>query len=150
MARTPQQLGASNRRAGKVWQLACASWLRLSTPFRHAAYEVRNGSSDIIGTWDVAVEATVTTWDKIWIKLDQAERDAANRGLDIWCVWKKRTGKSDPGEGAIVMPAKIFWPLVADLEAYQQAEADYHLNWEKAFAAGFRAAEADRGTDVTA
>jgi hypothetical protein len=140
MARTPQQIGASNRRSGKNLQLDCAAWLR-EHGFRHASYEIRNGSSDILGTWDVAVEVTLTTWDKIWIKLDQAERDARARGLEIWCVWKKRRGRSDPGEGAIVMPAKVFWPLMADLEAYQSAEADFHLNWEKAFAAGFRAAK---------
>jgi len=140
MPRTPQQIGASNRRNGKHAQLDAAAWLR-DHGYPHAAYEVRNGSSDIIGTWDVAVEVTLTTWDKIWIKLDQAERDAKRRGLDIWCVWKKRRGKADPGEGAIVMPAKVFWPLMADLEAYQRAEANYHLDWEKAFAAGFKAAK---------
>jgi len=138
MTRTPQQIGSANRRAGKAWQLACANWLR-GHGFPHAEYIVRNGSSDISGTWDIAVEATVTTWDKIWIKLDQAARDGRNRGLDIWCVWRKRTGATDPGEGAIVMPARLFWPLMADLDAYQRAEMEFVDTWEKAFAAGFKA-----------
>jgi hypothetical protein len=137
--RTPQQIGASNRRAGKAWQLACAATLR-ALGYPSAAYEIRNGASDIIGTGDVGVECTVTTWDKIWIKLDQAGRDAARRGLDTYCVWKKRAGATDPGEGAIVIPARLFWPRVADLEAYQRAEMDYVDTWEKGFAAGFTAA----------
>jgi hypothetical protein len=147
MARTPQQIGASNRRNGKHAQLDAAAWLR-DHGYPHAAYEIRNGVSDILGTWDVGVEVTLTTWDKIWIKLDQAERDARRRGLDIWCVWKKRRGKTDPGEGAIVMPAKVFWPLMSDLEAYQRAEADFHLDWEKAFAAGFKAAKEGETRDT--
>jgi len=147
MARTPQQIGASNRRNGKHAQLEAAAWLR-EHGYPHAAYEVRNGVSDILGTWDVGVEVTLTTWDKIWIKLDQAERDARRRGLDIWCVWKKRRGKTDPGEGAIVMPAKVFWPLMSDLEAYQRAETDFHLDWEKAFAAGFKAAKEGETRDT--
>jgi hypothetical protein len=136
--RTHQEIGRSNRRSGKAWQLACAAKLRtLSYP--NAAYEIRNGASDILGTGDVAVECTVTTWEKIWIKLDQARRDGQRRGLDIYCVWKKRNGTTDPGDGAIVMPAGLFWPLMADLEAYQRAEAGAQLDYDRGYAAGFRA-----------
>ena len=137
--RSPQQIGHANRRAGKTWQLACAACLRASH-YPNAAYEVRNGSSDIIGTGDFAVEATITTWDKIWIKLDQAGRDAKNRGLTEYGVWKKRAGKTDPNEGAMIVPAGIFWAMRADLDAYQRAETVYVDTWEKAFAAGFQAA----------
>ena len=138
--RTPQQIGRSNRRTGKDAQLGGAAWLR-GNGYPNAAYEVRNGASDIIGTGDVAVEVTVTTWDKIWIKLDQAARDATRRGLDVYCVWKKRSGKTDMGEGVIVIPAKLFWPLMADLDAYRRTEMDAQLQFERGYRLGREARE---------
>ena len=139
--RTPAQIGRANRRAGKDWQLACSAWLR-EHGFPNAAYEIRNGQSDIIGTWDVATECTLADWSKAWIKLAQAEADAGRRGLDLWCVWKKRQrnqgdrGAADPGQGMIMMPAHLFWPLMADLEAYQRAEMDFTSAWERGYRAG--------------
>jgi hypothetical protein len=147
--RTPQQIGASNRRAGKQWQLNTAAWLRDSGHFPNAEYVIRNGAGDISGTWDISVETTVTTWDKIWIKLDQAKRDAEAKGLRDYVVWKKRTGTADPGDGAVIMPAARFWALIADLEAYVRADMDYTETWEKAFTAGFRAGATTRGNDDT-
>jgi hypothetical protein len=150
MTRTPQQIGTSNRRAGKRWNIDCAADLRDNRGFPHAEYVIRNGSGDISGTWDINVEATLTTWDKIWIKLDQAARDAKARGLKDYVVWKKRNGKADPGAGAIIMPAANFWALVADLEAHVAADVDYTDTWERAFAAGFRAGAAGKGSNVSA
>jgi hypothetical protein len=148
--RTPQQIGANNKRAGKAWELACADWLRRHG-FPNASREVRNGRSDILGIGDMALETTITTWRMIWQKLGQAERDAKTRDLTDFCVWRKHTkiidpdtgktipGVADPGEGAVIMPARIFWPLMADLDAYRRAEMDFHDTWEKAFSAGFAA-----------
>jgi hypothetical protein len=136
--RTPQQIGRLNHRAGKAWQMACAQWLR-DHPYPNAAYEIRDGSSDIIGTGDIAVECTKTGWDQIWAKLRQADRDGHARGLDLACVWKKRNGMTSPGSGAVLMYAEQFWPLMADLDAYRRAEMDFVDTWEKAYAAGFRA-----------
>jgi hypothetical protein len=139
-ARSPSQIGQANRRTGKNWQLACASWLR-ANGWPNAAYEIRNGSSDIIGTGDMAVECTVTTWDKIWIKLDQSQRDGRNRGLLDWCTWKKRTGKTDPGEGAVLVQARKFWSLMAELDAYRRREMDAALEFDR----GFRLGRQERG-----
>jgi hypothetical protein len=136
--RTPQQVGRLNRRAGKAWQMACAQWLR-DHHYPNAAYEIRDGSSDIIGTGDMAVECTKTGWDQIWAKLRQAERDGTARGLDLSCVWKKRNGATSAGEGVVLMRAEKFWGLMADLDAYQRTEMDFADTWDKAFAAGFRA-----------
>ena len=139
-SRTPQQIGRSNRRNGKDWQLACAAWLR-DHGFPHAAYEVREGASDILGTGDVATECTLTTWDKIWIKLDQAARDAKRRGLDSYVVWKKRSGTRDPGLGLVCMPAKDFWPMVVKLDAYESADLDAQYQFERGYRLGREARE---------
>lgn len=148
MTRTPQQIGKSNRQRGAGWQEQCASYLRVHG-YPNAEYVNRNGANDLAGTGDVAVECTLDGWDKIWIKLTQAHRDAKYRNLEHACVWKRyvpKTGSKEQkrvypgaGGGAIIMLAAEFWPLMADLEAYQRAEMDYVDTWEKAFAAGFEA-----------
>ena len=142
-SRTPQQIGRSNRRNGKDWQLACAAWLRQEGHYPHASYEVREGASDILGTGDIAVECTLTTWDKIWLKLDQAARDAKRRGLDNYVVWKKRSGSRDPGLGLVCMPAKQFWPLMAELDKRRRQEEDAEYEFER----GFRMGRASTVTD---
>lgn len=111
--------GRRNQSAGKRWQQDCAAWLR-ANGWPAAGYEIRNRSSDLIGTWDLAVECTITGWDKIWIKLNQAWKDADGRGLADFCVWKKRNGRIDPGEGAVILPAEVFFPLVMRLEKLER------------------------------
>jgi hypothetical protein len=138
--RTPAQIGRSNRARGKNWQLACSAWLR-DHGYPHAAYEVRNGSGDIFGTGDVSTECTLAGWDQIWLKLGQAGRDAHARGLDDYVVWKKRTGTTDPGDGAVLMPARLFWPLMAELEARRRSEADALHEFDR----GVRAGREERG-----
>ena len=126
--------GRRNQSAGKRWQQDCAAWLR-ANGWPGAGYEIRNRSSDLIGTWDLAVECTITGWDKIWIKLQQAGKDAFVRGLSDFCVWKKHNGVADPGGGAVVLPAHVFFPLVQRLEKLE-AEA---LRADDEFTRGFTA-----------
>lgn len=140
MDRTPQQIGRANRRAGTANQLAFAAWLR-DTIWPYAEMQHRNGTGDITATWDINVETTIAGWDQIWIKLEQSAHDARRRGLSLYCVVKKRQGKHDPGESAVLMPAKIFFPMVAELEKRQRQEADAELAYEKGYAAGYRAGE---------
>ena len=113
--------GRRNQSAGKRWQQDCAAWLR-ANGWPSAGYEIRNRSSDLIGTWDLAVECTITGWDKIWIKLRQAELDAEARSLEDFCVWKKRNRYSDPADGAVIMPAYRLFPLVQRLEKLEAAD----------------------------
>jgi hypothetical protein len=150
--RTPAQIGRSNRAKGKDWQLACSDWLR-NHGYPYAAYEIRNGKSDVIGTGDIALECADVGWDQIWIKLGQAARDGTARGLSDSCVWKKRNrmvdpdtgkvipGSTDPGEGAVLMAGRVFWPLMAELEARRQQEADALHEFDR----GFRLGREERG-----
>ena len=132
--------GRRNQSAGKRWQQDCAAWLR-ANGWPAAGYEIRNRSSDLIGTWDLAVECTITGWDKIWIKLDQAKRDAAERGLIDYCVWKKRNGTTDAGKGAVLMLAELFFPLVQRLERLEHAELDAAEAYDRGYRNGQRARE---------
>lgn len=127
--------GRRNQSAGKRWQQDCAAWLR-ANGWPSAGYEIRNRSSDLIGTWDLAVECTITGWDKIWIKLGQAERDAGQRGLEDSCVWKKRNGHASPGEGVVLMLAYDFFPLVMRLEKLEQASLEADDQFARGFTAG--------------
>lgn len=138
-SRTPQQIGKANRRAGATNQAAFAAWLRENV-WPYAEMQHRNGVGDITATWDINVETTLAGWDQIWIKLEQSAHDARQRGLDLYCVVKKRQGKQDPGESAVLMPAKLFFPLLATLEKLQRQEQDAELAYEKGYAAGYRVA----------
>lgn len=119
--RTAQQIGRSNRRNGRAWQADCAHWLR-EHGFPGAEYQIRFHAGDLVGTGDVSVEATRAGWDQLGVKMAQAEGDAGRRGLPWWCVWKKRQGKTDPGEGWVVCPAVVFWELAAELDRLQGIE----------------------------
>ena len=127
--------GRRNQSAGKRWQQDCAAWLR-AHGWPGAGYEIRNRSSDLIGTWDLAVECTITSWDKLWIKLDQAHADAVRRGLSEYVVWKKRNGTTDPGRGALIFPAAVGFPMVQRLEKLEQASLDADDQFARGFTAG--------------
>ena len=129
------QQGRRNRQAGKRWQQECAAWLR-DHGWPNAEYQIRNHSSDLTGTWDLAVETTITTWDKLWIKLAQAANDARARSLTDYCVWKKRNGAGDPGLGVVVMPAQRFFPLVQRLEKLEALDVRADDEFTKGFTAG--------------
>ena len=115
------RLSRRNRAAGKKWQQDCAAWLR-DNGWPSAGYEIRNYSSDLIGTGDMAIECTLAGWDKIWIKLQQAGRDAFERELSDFCVWKKHNGVADPGAGAWVLPAHVGARMVQRLEKLEAAD----------------------------
>ena len=123
--------------AGNLWMAACERYLVKIWP--HVGRQRQPGRNDFTGTWDLGVEATIVPWSKIWIKLRQAERDAKVRGLDLACVWKKHNrdegdrGAVDPGEGAVIMRASAFFPLVQRLEKLEalslQADDEYTRGW---------------------
>ena len=136
---TPQQRGRSNRRAGKAWQQQCAAHAR-EHGWPGAEYQIRNGASDLTGTGSIAVECTLEGWDKIWIKLDQAERDARARDADWWCVWKKRAGKGDPGQGAWIMPAHVGMALVQRVDGLEREQAEWQDGYDRGYTAGRLAA----------
>jgi hypothetical protein len=147
--RTPQQQGARNRGAGKRWEIDCESYLRLKAGFPNATRNLHTGVGDFMGVGDLNLECTIVPWEKVWAKVDQAEEDAnAPGGPGDFVVWKKRPRVGDPGRGYAIMTAERFWCLWADLCAYQRAEADFHLDWEKAFAAGFKAAKEGETRDT--
>ena len=135
MTEANARLARRNQSAGKRWQQDCAAWLR-ANGWPSAGYEIRNRSSDLIGTWDLAVECTITGWDKIWIKLTQAADDARTRGLQDSCVWKKHNGRASPGDGVVVMSAWRFFPLVMRLEKLEQASLEADDQFARGFTAG--------------
>lgn len=126
--------------AGNLWMAACERYLVKIWP--HVGRQRRPGRNDFTGTWDIGVEATIVPWSKIWIKLRQAERDAKARGLDLACVWKKHNraegdrGAVDPGEGAVVMRAAAFFPMVARLEDLEAREVAADDEFTRGFTAG--------------
>lgn len=139
MTEANERQGLRNKNAGKKWQQDCASWLRVNG-WPSAGYEIRNHSGDLTGTWDLSVECTITGWDKLWIKLGQALKDAQERGLSDFCVWKKRTGTTDPGNGAVIMRAREFFPLIMRLEKLEHADLEAADAYDRGYRNGQNAA----------
>ena len=127
--------GGANPHKGRRWRSDAIGWLN-DHGWPGAGYELRNHRSDVTGTWDLAVELTDTTWDKMWEQLRQSGRDAAELGLSEYCVWKKPYGKTDPGQGEVIMRACQFFPLVMRLEKLERLELDADDQFARGFAAG--------------
>jgi hypothetical protein len=129
--------GTRNRTAGLAWMQAGVRYLRTWWP--SAERQLHAGRADIAGVGDLMVEMTTEPWAKLWVKLDQAERDAAPIGAVIvprpapipFCVWKKHNrrddgvglGPVDPGEGAVIFRARVIFPLLARLEELEREAA---------------------------
>jgi hypothetical protein len=138
--------GTRNRTAGLAWMQAGVRYLRTWWP--SAERQLHAGRADIAGVGDLMVEMTTEPWAKLWVKLDQAERDATTLvpptrpGIvgsvqhAAWtmpfCVWKKHNrrddgvglGPVDPGEGAVIFRARVIFPLLARLEELEQYAAE--------------------------
>jgi hypothetical protein len=125
--------GTRNRTAGLAWMQAGVRYLRTWWP--SAERQLHAGRADIAGVGDLMVEMTTEPWAKLWVKLDQAERDAQRDVLPAgtwvtlpFCVWKKHNrrddgvglGPVDPGEGAVIFRARVIFPLLARLEQLER------------------------------
>jgi hypothetical protein len=69
--------GTRNRTAGLAWMQAGVRYLRTWWP--SAERQLHAGRADIAGVGDLMVEMTTEPWAKLWVKLDQAERDMQSR-----------------------------------------------------------------------
>lgn len=134
--------------SGNQWMMAGEKWLA-DRVWPHVGRQRQPHMGDFTGTWDLNVEATIVPWSKIWVKLRQSEGDARNRGLDLACVWKKHNRSEDhrgplpvdPGEGAVIMYAWQFFPLVARLEKLEAASLDAEDQYTRGFTAGMEYAK---------
>ena len=114
--------GRRNRTAGLNWNRACVLYLRNWWP--SAERQLREHRSDLDGIGDIGIETTIEPWAQLWKKMAQAESDAHARGLDVWCVWKKRNrepgergdGATDPARAAVIFEARVIFPQLARLE----------------------------------
>jgi hypothetical protein len=146
MTEANSRQGTRNRAAGRKWELDCAAWLR-GNGWPNASREMNYHHSDLIGTGDFAAECTLEDWARIWAKLRQAAEDAERRGLDEYGVWRKQKaqagqrGTTDPGAGAMVMPAALFWRMRLELEAFRRADLDAQLSYDRGYQAGREAQE---------
>jgi len=128
--------GRYNDRAGRNWETACA---RALNEHGFPAAERRGDSvhgRDLSGTWDVSVECTISEWAQIWRKLRQALGAAGEQALPYHCVWKRQKGKPDPMDGAVVTSPRVWWAMVARLEAYERAEMDAELEYRRGYRDG--------------
>ena len=129
--------------AGNLWMAACERYLAPIWP--GVGRQRSPGMGDLTGTWDLNVEATIVPWSTVWIKLRQSERDAKARGLELACVWKKHNrvpgdmGSVDAGEGAVVMYARQFFPMVARLERLERLELEAAAEYDRGYRNGQRA-----------
>jgi hypothetical protein len=111
--------GLSNRRRGIAYMKMVAEYLRASGWWPYASLENRTGSHDIFGVGDLGLEVTLDSWDQIAVKMIQAKRDAASRGLWRWAVIKRKAGQGNPANHYAVTEAGVFLRMAWEL---QQAE----------------------------
>jgi hypothetical protein len=116
-----QARGRSSYRRGTEAMREGALWLR-EHGAPHADRVTRHHASDFTGIGDLAVEMTVSPWDEIGRKAEQAKKDAEARGIRNWCVWKKRKAlagesKHGPGEWWAVTTFGQWWALHQELDA---------------------------------
>jgi hypothetical protein len=148
--RTPQQVGRANRGNGKRWQLDAADCLRIHGWWPNASYQVLNNASDITGTGDLAIEATLERWEMIATKLEQAERDAVKRGLTDFCVWKRRRydpkdrSTADTARSFVIFEARIVFPMIARLQELERVLMDTAAEYDRGYRNGHAAATRDR------
>lgn len=91
--------GRSSYRRGAEAMRAGENWLRANGAPR-AGRVMRGHDSDFTGLGDIdgSVEMTISPWDEIGRKAQQAARDAEGKGQSRWVVWKRR--RAEPGEAA--------------------------------------------------
>lgn len=121
--------GRSSYRRGREAMSEGAAWLRANGA-PHADKTSRHHASDFTGIGDLAVEMTVSPWDEIGRKAEQARADAEARGIDNWCVWKKRkaaAGESRHGPGAwwCITTFAQWWALHRELAELRSLVATY-------------------------
>jgi hypothetical protein len=92
-----EQRGESNRRKGRVWELACEKEVRKTWP--RARRQRYDKSGDILGVPGLCLECKDTGWQAIPAALDQAARDAHALHLDRGVVLKKRAGHRAASSG---------------------------------------------------
>jgi hypothetical protein len=146
MTTTTSAEGKRNRQAGLHFQTAAARALR-ERGWPAAEMQHRNGVSDIVGVGDLAVECTIEAWPRMPVKLAQASRDAMNRGLTDYCVWKKQLHKASPMDGVVLVPAAQFWSwrrAFEELEAQADPAAEYRRGYDAGYLARDMRAEAAR------
>lgn len=105
---------ASAKKAGTAWETAIVQTLR-GSGWRYAERRARTGAldqGDITGIPGVCIEAKNANRIDLAGWVDQVEKEAANAHAVVAAVWAKRKGKSDPGEGYVVMTGHTFIELL--------------------------------------
>lgn len=113
--------GTSARARGYDFMRKLVDQLRADGYWPNASIETRNRSHDIFGVGDVGLEVTIEAWSEIDRKVRQAKADAAERGVTVWTVVKRRRGAATPLDGYAVTEARVFAYMARRL---QQLEAE--------------------------
>jgi len=118
---------ASNKAKGRNWETSCVSWL-IEHGYPFAERRRLTGAQDkgdIAGVPGVVWECKSSRTYSLpqWVR--EAEVERANDGVPVGLVWAKQNGKTDPGQGFIVMT-----PLVV-VNLLQRAGHVSAPHWER-------------------
>lgn len=138
--------GRRSTRTGKDTERRFAEWLRtISSEFRQASVsQVHGRYGDLEGIGDRVSEITVMPYEKLTMKLTQAEQDAKKAGRTEYHVWKPiKRQHGEPGTVArsiVIYRAEVIWPMLARLDKLEQAEMNAQDSYDRGYTAGRAAA----------
>jgi hypothetical protein len=107
---------SASKRKGTAWEAAVVDYLR-DNHVPHAERRALNGSKDrgdIAGIPGVVIEAKSAAKVELAAWIDETEKERRNDNASVGATWIKRRGKTDPGQGYVLMTGERFLRLLAD------------------------------------
>lgn len=100
---------------GTAWESAIVTWLRdagypATRIVLHGSLD--QGDIDTGATWNLEAKSCRTLQLGAWVA--EADAESRNSGRPV-ALFVKRIGKTDPGEGFVIMPGRLFLAVVLPL-----------------------------------
>lgn len=81
---------------------------------RRLGHQGRKDCGDVGGIPGIVLELKNCRTTKLAEWTGEAEREAANAGVETFAVVHKRVGKTDPGEQWVTLPLRVFADMMRD------------------------------------
>lgn len=101
------------RAKGTAWETAIVNYLADYYPAVRRTGSADYGAGDIVGIHpELLIEAKNVQRYQLAAWVDQAEAAAERQGAELAVVWMKRSGRSSPGKGYVVMSGDTFTDIL--------------------------------------
>jgi hypothetical protein len=107
---------SASKQRGTAWETAIVNYLHYRWPnVERRALRGGNDQGDIAGIPGVVIEAK--SYTKAWRLAEwwkETEREIGNGNARTGALWIKRTGKTDPARGWVIMDGETYVRLLKD------------------------------------